>query len=652
MPIVKHRLFLLLAALAIIAGLTYFAYKPGLSGPFIFDDAPNITNNSGIAIQNLHWKTLWQAAFSSASGPLSRPVSMLSFALNYYVTGYNSYYFKLTNLVIHILCGIGIFCLSSSILKVLQTRSNSSLATYQQDIVSLFVTAAWLFHPLSLTSVLYTVQRMTSLSALFCIWGLVIYLRGRLKQIESGSSEILIVISLLVFAPLAILSKETGALLPLLFLVAELTLLNFKTKARANCIFLTIFFAACVVLPATIALAYTALHPQWITGVYSIRDFTLAERVMTEARVLCYYLKLILLPGISDLGLYHDDIPLSHGLLDPFSTLTSIIAIILMLAGAFISRKKFPALSFGVLFFFTGHILESTVFGLEIAHEHRNYLPMFGPIFALFYYVLFPLENIAILKIRRLAALMLISLFGVVTHSRSHDWANPFDLYSSEVRHHPSSARTNLEMGTMFGSIETPVPEALAYNYTLARSYYEKTSKLDPNFTSALVGLIKLSAIRSQPIQPEWVEELRHRLRYSPPAPSTTDSLISLITCRMDSICKLSDNEIEGLLKASLDNPSAKTITRASILTVYSYYLVNITANYPKATEVMQEAIEVAPNQLEYRMTLIEFCTATRQFEKAKIEILKLQDLDTLNKYKKQIETVSKKISEALTNQR
>ncbi|WP_188567288.1 hypothetical protein [Undibacterium terreum] len=645
MQTVKYRSIYLLIAMAILIGLTFLVYQPGLYGPFVFDDAPNIVKNPGIAIQDLHFATLRQAAFSSASGPLSRPISMLTFALNHYANGYNNYYFKLINVLIHLLCGLGIFCVSASILRILQIRTCSSLSKQQQDLISIFVTTAWLLHPLCLTSILYVVQRMTSLSALFCIWGMAAYLYGRLKLLEGDSGKLLVIASVLIFTPLATLSKETGALLPLLLLVTELTLLNFDAKEQAGRKLLIALFTVCVAVPAAAAIAYSAFHPQWITATYLIRDFTLAERVMTESRVLCFYLKLILLPNISELGLYHDDIAYSHGLFDPVTTATSMAVIALLIFGAFVARKKAPVLSFGILFFFAGHILESTIFGLEIAHEHRNYLPMLGPIFAASYYLLLPQVHVSTLQIRRIIGLALIALFAVTTYSRSTDWANPFDLYTAEARHHPNSAQASLEMGTMYGSITTPDQEAMARNYATALSYYEKASSLNPNSSSGLVGMIKLSAIRNHPIEPQWVDQLRHRLQYSPLASSTADLLISLVTCRADKICKISNEQIEGLMQASLSNELTTQSNRASILSAYSYYLVNVAADYPKALQVMQETVRNNPGQLDYRMTLIKFCIASGHTQEAKEALVEMRKLDKLKKYATELDILSQKLA-------
>jgi hypothetical protein len=56
-------------------------------------------------------------------------------------------------------------------------------------------------------------------------------------------------------------------------------------------------------------------------------------------------------------------------------------------------RKRFPIVAFAVLWFLVGHSLESTVFPLEIIHEHRNYLPALGPLLALTYLLLFALPS-------------------------------------------------------------------------------------------------------------------------------------------------------------------------------------------------------------------------------------------------------------------
>ncbi len=111
---------------------------------------------------------------------------------------------------------------------------------------------------------------------------------------------------------------------------------------------------------------------------YAVRPFTLTERVLTEGRVLWFYLGLFALPRIDAFGLYHDDIAISTGLLTPWTTLPALLGLAALTWLGFRLLRRAPLVGFGLLWFLTGHLMESTLIPLEIAHEHRNYLPLVG----------------------------------------------------------------------------------------------------------------------------------------------------------------------------------------------------------------------------------------------------------------------------------
>jgi len=124
-------------------------------------------------------------------------------------------------------------------------------------------------------------------------------------------------------------------------------------------------------------------------------------------------------------------------------------------ASAVIRRQKEgPIVAFGVLFFLGGHLLESTILPLEIAHEHRNYLPMYGILLMLFFYVLHPL-NILITCACAKCSWCCSSAFCFNTFLRASKWANVTDLFQAEVDHHPDSALANGEMGAIHSNIVT-----------------------------------------------------------------------------------------------------------------------------------------------------------------------------------------------------
>ena len=105
---------------------------------------------------------------------------------------------------------------------------------------------------------------------------------------------------------------------------------------------------------------------KWLWAGYELRSFTLLERLLTEARVLWFYLGLIVLPRFEAFGLYHDDISLSTGLLMPWTTLPALLGLAGLVGIAWHVRNRAPLLAFGIAWFLIGHSLESTVLPLEI----------------------------------------------------------------------------------------------------------------------------------------------------------------------------------------------------------------------------------------------------------------------------------------------
>lgn len=649
------RRFLPFFCLAVALVATLLAYQRGLSGPFLFDDGPNIVHNANLAINDLKPSTLKQAAFSGFSGPLLRPLSMMSFAANYYATGLDTYYFKLTNLVIHLLNGVGVFILTWLLLDFYRKRFEPGLSVAHSQWISLAVAAAWLLHPFNLTSVLYIVQRMTSLSALFCIWGLAIFLWGRTRLYEGKNGWLPMLSSLLLFTPLAALSKENGVLLPLLMLVAEVTLFSFRAEKPSARRFLIGFYAVSVAIPAAIALVYLAMHSGWLLAGYKTRNFTLTERVMTEARVVWFYIGQILLPSTAQMGLYHDDIAISRGWFQPVSTALAMAGVFALLGLAFVSRKKAPIIAFGVLFFLAGHLLESTVWPLEIAHEHRNYLPMYGILLVLFYYGLYPLKYINSLRLRQMVAVLLIGLFAFNTFARASKWSNPQDLFQAEVEHHPNSALANGEMGAVYSNIiniVTSDADGIEKNYVVARGYFETAANLDRNDTKPLFALIMLSVSRGKTVESGWMQELTHRLEAAPYAAITSDKLNTLTECQLEGYCKLANSEFEGLLQAALRNPTLTGVNKAKVLYALSSYTINVAHDYPAALGIMQQMVQAAPQEVEFRFAMINFLIAMNRFDEAKEQLAILKKQDTLQDHSAEIASQERILSDKTTTNR
>jgi len=104
--------------------------------------------------------------------------------------------------------------------------------------------------------------------------------------------------------------------------------------------------------------------------------------VLTQCRVVLYYVTLLIYPHPSRLNLDYD-FPISKAILDPPTTLISILIIAGLLGYSIWAAKKRPMVSFWILWYFGNLVIESSIFPLEMVYEHRLYLPAVGP-FVLF----------------------------------------------------------------------------------------------------------------------------------------------------------------------------------------------------------------------------------------------------------------------------
>jgi hypothetical protein len=419
-------------------------YLPGLPGAFVFDDISNIVSNPGIKLQVLSAHGLLQAMLSAPVGGLLRPISTLSFVLDGYFFGIDAEAFKITNICIHVTVGILLWYLARELLRAYRATSGKSLDDRSIAWLSLTVSSLWLVHPLNLTSVLYAVQRDSSLAALFTAAAILSYMVGRRKPGPGGRVLIWLLTPLCMV--LGMLCKENAALTPVFILVIEFTLLGFRRPDGSKSLEVRGFLLTFLLLPLLAAVGFAALRPGFFFSSYDGRGFTMYERLLSESRVLMGYLRWSFIPDLRQLGLFHDDIAPSHGLLDPLTTLPCLLAIAALVAAGVALRKKLPLLSFGILWFFAGQLMESTVLPLELAYEHRNYLPLFGLILGAVgtIYPLAAAQGRANLAKALLAVCVL--LLALTTAMRAADWQTELTFARSESRHHPGSARALAEL--------------------------------------------------------------------------------------------------------------------------------------------------------------------------------------------------------------
>lgn len=590
-----------LAAGLLILFLLLAIYWPGLAGGFFFDDGPSILLAEGVRLQTLSFESLQQAWASGGAGPTGRPVAQLSFALNHYFSGFDPFAFKATNLAIHLAAGWLVFGLARQLL----TATTPHAKPQHLLLASGAAAALWLLHPLQLLPVLHVVQRMTSLSALCLLAALWLHIRGRSQGGRSGAAWLLLAWAVL--WPLSVFSKESGVLFPVFTLAWEL-MVRRSTAGRLDRFARA--FTAVVGLCLLAGLAYV-LSPraQWLWAGYELRSFSLLERVLTEGRVLWFYLALIVAPRLEALGLYHDDIALSTGLLTPWTTLPALIGLAGLLWLAWWLRTRAPLVAFGIAWFLIGHALESTVLPLEIAHEHRNYLPLFGIVLAAASALLQALARKGEHKTMGVTlALTALAYFPFVTALRAHQFGDEVRRTQIEAQHHRASARSQFEAGRILAGLS----EAAAPNsptHAFARRHYELANQLDPAFKMGGLALLHLNCQAGLPVERTEFDELARRLQATPFAPGDRSVLYGLKEMSIaGSIC-LARPDVDALFAAALANPGVSPAVQATLHSWHADYLWLQAHDLAAARIALGQSLKLNPanpsNRLKWAQLLV-----------------------------------------------
>ena len=504
----------------LVSVLIVVAYAPGLHGPFVFDDVVNITENPAIKITSMSFQDLASSANLKEESIPGRAVARISFAMNYYLAGekLSAYAFKTTNLAIHLANSWLVYLLVAVLFKQLKRRKGSLPTEKFQSWLPCLAAAIWVVHPLQLTSVLYVVQRMTSLSAFFVLAGLIVSILGR-QRLQDNKSHGLMVMSAGLISGFLLGSacKENAILLPLFMLLVEWIFFERTTLQRTTKIRLWLFYGL-MLTPYLLGLLWIMSNPAIILDSYANREFTLFQRLLTEPRILWYYLELLLIPRTSELGLFHDDIAISTSLFLPWTTLPALAALLASTVFAVFRRKKFPILGFAILWYVLGHSIESSLVGLEIAHEHRNYLPSIGPIIGLSYgLILFYSRLHSVVLPILLSAAMFLTLF-VSTYARADAWKSEETIIESMARHHPASSRSQFMLGELHAYKKHEPFKALFHYY--------KAYELAPRETGYLIRMaMSALSIRPQLASPTGVDEFNalQALTENLPSPIDTD---------------------------------------------------------------------------------------------------------------------------------
>jgi tetratricopeptide (TPR) repeat protein len=437
-PDARRKLLLVAAGWLLLFIAAVFAYWPGLAGPFLLDDFGSIADlgdRGGVR----DWSTFKAFVFGGHAGTLGRPISLLSFLIDGTNWPTDPWPFKRTNLLIHLLNGGLVGLLAARILRLLDFD--------RQDArwIALVSAACWMLHPFLVSTTLYAVQRMAQLSTLFVFTGLVAYLYGR-SFIVTRPLKAYAVMSLSVglFTLLAIFSKENGILLPLLIGVLEITI--FASQQSRVGLPNRYWSALFIVVPSAFVLLYLGdrvLRNDFF-DIVPPRDYSAYESLLTQARVLVDYVRHWFIPELYTTGVFQDHFLKSTGILSPVTTLLAALLHTALITVSLVKRREWPLFAFAVLFFYGGHLLESSVLNLELYFEHRNYMAaafLFLPLVVL-------LRSRVSQPMFFGVAIAALLVLGNFTRYSATVWQDFPSIVEASARKAPTSARAQAQYAT------------------------------------------------------------------------------------------------------------------------------------------------------------------------------------------------------------
>ncbi len=569
----RTRSFPLLASL--LALLAACLLLPGLGGGFIFDDMPNIVENTPVHLTRTDSESLIRAAYSFQPGNGSRALSMLSFALDHWHAGLDARAFKITNLLIHVLTTWVLALFFRRLLMLAQWPVRRAVMG------ALVLAALWAIHPLQVSTVLYVVQRMQTLATLFMVLALWSYLCMRQAQMEGERSRQYGALVGLFWA-LGLASKEDAVLLPAYTLVLELTLLRFRAAQPSLASGLRKGY---FLLAAAGLLVYllVAVPHYWYWDAYPGRNFSSYERLLTQGRVLTMYLGQMLLPLPHWLPFFYDDFAVSRGLWQPATTLPSVLLLCGLLVWAWRWRHDRPLFACGIFLFFVGHFMTSNVIGLELVFEHRNQLPLIGIVLAV--------ADLWMLAWRRWsvqmpvfagALVMVMLVLGAATVVRAYAWGEPLRFSQVSVEAAPKSPRAWLTLcGLWFersgGRAGSPELDKAIDVCTLGAAITDSPRMLS--------NIVIFKTIRGDVRRTDW-ELFLARLRQAPM--TVHEKNIAIVT--LDNVDRGVPLDEDGVLQ-TLDVLSARADFTVHEYLRMSTYIYNDTMKPGKALSYMRLAV-------------------------------------------------------------
>ena len=398
------------AVAAVVIFVAFQVYAPALHGPFVFDDTYLPYHTPGFPGALHYW----------ISGV--RPLLMFTYWVNYQLSQ-APFGFHVTNVLIHLLNSLLIFLIAR---KLLQPDASGWL-------LPAFAAAVFLLHPIQTEAVSYVAGRSDSLSVLFFLAALAVFLYRR-EPVVSWKIAIIV----LVLFGAAGATKEHTLVLPAVLLLTDyywnpgFSLSGIRRNWR--------LYAPVAMAAAMGSLFVGKVLAQAQTAGFGVTEFTWYQYFFTQCRAFFVYLRLLVFPAGQDLDW---EFPISRNLLD-HGALVGLVAILALAAAAIYFRRRYPLASYGFLVYLLLMAPTSSFVPIrDPIAERRMYLPMIGILLV----VIGMLSRIRVDRRKMTAAFCgIVAVLAVVTYQRNRLWASDISIWEDAARKSPGKQRVHFQL--------------------------------------------------------------------------------------------------------------------------------------------------------------------------------------------------------------